>query len=188
MHLKSLILLGSFSLWLYGVFDFYKITQGIVSAKTQVDGIVILTGGKDRIKTGLGHINELKAKRILISGVSKSVKITAFQTNQLQGYACMLERIDIGYGAVNTFSNALEAAIWVRNHQFKNIGLVTSRFHMSRSLWLFKEAMPEITISPIVVDANDSTFFHLLKECHKYYLTRLVSTFLFDHEVEATTL
>ncbi len=188
MRLKPLILLSLFSLWLYGVFDFYKVTQSISAAKSPVDGLVILTGGNDRIKTGLDHIVALKAKRVLISGVSKVVKIAAFECHQLQGYTHIIERIDIGYGAVNTFSNALEAAIWVRKHQFNSIGLVTSRFHLPRSLWLFKEAMPEIGIVPIVVDANDSTFFHLLKECHKYYLTKWVSRFLFDHEVEKTVL
>ena len=184
MRLKFFILLAIFTFWLYEVFNFYKTTQSITSPKTIVDGIVILTGGNDRIKTGLEHIIELKARRVLISGVSKTVKITSFQRNQLQAYTHMLDRIDIGYGAVNTLSNALEATTWVRLHQFKTIGLVTSRFHLPRSLWLFRQAMPEIIVSPIVVDANDSTFFHLLKEFHKYYLTRLVSTFLFDQEIE----
>jgi len=185
MRLKPLILLAFFCVWFYGVFDFYKLTQAIASVKNPVDGIVILTGGNDRIKNGLAHIDELKAGRVLISGVPKAVKIKTFQCNQLQAYSHILESIDIGYGAVNTFSNALESAVWVRNHHFKSIGLVTSRFHLPRSLYLFKKAMPEIAIRPIVVDAKDSTFFHLLKECHKYYLTKLVSIFLFDAETDA---
>ena len=184
MRLKLFLLLGTFSIWLFGVFSFYQTTQSISSTKGTVDGLVILTGGNERIKTGLEQIINLNASRILISGVGKNIKISAIQRHQLQKHIHLLELIDIGYGAVNTFSNALEAAIWVRTHQFKNIGLVTSRFHIPRSLWLFKQAMPEITIYPVVVDASDSTFFHLIKEFHKYYLTKLISPFLFDQETE----
>ncbi len=163
MRLKFSILLSLFGLWIYGVYDFYNLANDIVNSKNEVDGIVILTGASERIKTGLNHFYELKAKRALISGVSKSVKIKDFQYSQLQGYTHILGCIDIGYGAVNTFSNSLEAAIWVRNQNFKSIVLVTSRFHMPRSLYLFKETMPEIMIYPIIVDASDSTFFHFFK-------------------------
>ena len=184
MRLKLLVLLGIFTLWLYIIFDFYQITQSISSTTTPVDGIVILTGGKHRIKTGLENITELNATRLLISGVSKAVKISSIQRHQLQRHTHFLERIDIGYGAVNTLSNALEAAIWAKTHQFKSIGLVTSRFHLPRSLWLFQQTMRDVKIYPIVVDANDSTFFHLLKEFHKYYLTKLFGSFIFDQESE----
>jgi uncharacterized SAM-binding protein YcdF (DUF218 family) len=182
MRLKLFLLLSAFSVWLYGIFNFYQIAQSISSTTTPVDGIVILTGGNQRIRTGLENVNDLNAARALISGVSKTVKISSMQRCQLQKHTHLLERIDIGYGAVNTFSNALEAAIWARTHQFKSIGLVTSRFHLPRSLWLFTKAMPEVRVSPVVVDANDSTFFHLLKEYHKYYLTKIVSAFLFEQE------
>jgi len=188
LRLKPLVLLCFFGIWLGGLWHFYNITKGFANVATLVDGIVILTGGNDRIKSGLEQTSALKAKRVLVSGVPKSVKITTFQAIQLQGYPHILEQIDIGYGAVNTFSNALEAAVWVRNHQFRSIALVTSRFHMPRSLWLLKKAMTDIAITSIVVDANDSTFLHLLKEYHKYYLTKWVSTFLFDQEVEGVTL
>jgi uncharacterized SAM-binding protein YcdF (DUF218 family) len=186
MRLKLFLLLSAFSVWLYGIFNFYQIALSISSTTTPVDGIVILTGGNQRIRKGLENVNDLNAARALISGVSKTVKISSMQRYQLQKHTHLLERIDIGYGAVNTFSNALEAAIWVRTHQFKSIGLVTSRFHLPRSLWLFTKAMPEVRVSPVVVDANDSTFFHLLKEYHKYYLTKIVSAFLFEQEAVAT--
>lgn len=184
MRLKPLVLLITFGAWVYGLISFYVGTQEYTNTKSPVDGIVILTGGKDRIQTGMALFNELRAKRILISGVDRAVKPSVIKQKQLKGYDLIHQFTDIGYGAVNTFSNALESAVWVRNHQFQKIGLVTGRFHIPRSLWLFKKAMPETTIFPIVVDVDDLNFVHLLREYHKYYLTKLVSNFLFDTERE----
>lgn len=193
MRLKLLILLVTFCVWSYGLLDFYQATQHFSfvnsqSVENKVDGIVILTGGKDRIQTGMALFNQLHAKRILISGVDKTVNLSVIKGKQLKGYEHIYQFTDIGYGAVNTFSNALESAVWVRNHRFKTIGLVTSRFHMLRSLWLFKKTMSEKTIFPIVVEADDSSLFHLLREYHKYYLTRFVSKFLFDNDSEVALL
>lgn len=188
MRLKLFIFLCLFFAWLYGLVDFYKTTLRFSYQKDHVDGIVILTGGKDRIQTGMALFKDVQAKRVLISGVDKIVNLNVIKHKQLKGYDHLHQYTDIGYGAVNTFSNAIESAFWVRSHNFQTIGLVTSRFHIPRSLWLFKKAMPEVTILPIVVDADDSSFSHLLRECHKYYLTRLVSTFLFDNDNEIVTL
>jgi uncharacterized SAM-binding protein YcdF (DUF218 family) len=188
MRLKSLVLLLAFGGWVYGLVNFYIATQQFTNTKNSVDGIVILTGGKDRIQTGMSLFDELRAKRILISGVDRAVRPSVIKQKQLKGYDQIHQFTDIGYGAVNTFSNALESAVWVRNHQFQVIGLVTGRFHIPRSLWLFKKAMPETTIFPIVVDVDDSNFVHLLREYHKYYLTKLVSTFLFDTDRETILL
>ena len=184
MRLKLLILLGTFCGWSYGLFDFYRDTQSFYCINSQVNGIVILTGGKDRIQTGMALFNQLHAKRILISGVDKIVNLAVIKDKQLKGYDHLYQFTDFGYGAVNTFSNALESAVWVRNHKFKTIGLVTNRFHMPRSLWLFQKTMPEILIFPIVVEADEAGLFYLLREFHKYSLTRFVSKFLFDSERE----
>lgn len=186
MRLKLFLLLGTFSIWLHGIFSFYQITQSIANYIDTVDGIVILTGGNERIKTGLEQIANLNASRVLISGVAKIATLNAIQRHQLQKHTHLLNRIDIGYGAVNTFSNALEAAIWVRSHNFKSIGLVTSRFHLPRSVLVFQQTMRDVKIHPIAVDANDSTFFHLLKEFHKYYLTKLFGSLIFEQEAEVT--
>ncbi len=188
MRLKLLLLFITFCVWSYGLLDFQQATQQFLRVKNQVDGIVILTGGKDRIQTGMALFNQLHAKRILISGVDKIVNLSVIKDKQLKGYDHLYQFTDIGYGAVNTFSNALESAVWVRSHQFKTIGLVTSRFHMPRSLWLFKKTMPEIQIFPVIVEADDVELFHLLREYHKYVLTRFVSRFLFDNERDLTAL
>ena len=73
MRLKPLVLLVTFGVWIYGLVNFYAVTQKYTSTKSPVDGIVILTGGKDRIQTGMALFSELRAKRVLISGVDINV-------------------------------------------------------------------------------------------------------------------
>jgi len=188
MRLKLLALIAVFCVWSYGLINFYHGTQQFCEQAPSIDAIVILTGGKDRIQKGMALFEKLYAKRVLISGVDKAVKLPIIKDKQLKGYDIFYQFTDIGYGAVNTFSNALESAVWVRNHHFGSIGLVTSHFHMPRSLWLFKKTMPEITIFPLVVEGDDSSLMHLLREFHKYYLTKIVSKFLFDNDAEALSL
>ncbi len=188
MRLKVLALTAVFCVWSYALLDFYQMTQRFSEKESFVSAIVILTGGKDRIQKGMVLFEKVHAKRVLISGVDKTVKLEIIKDKQLKGYDKFYQFIDIGYGAVNTFSNALESAIWARKHQFQSIGLVTSHFHMPRSFWLFKKTMPEIAIFPIAVEGDDSSFIHLLREFHKYYLTKLVSGFLFDADLEIATL
>jgi uncharacterized SAM-binding protein YcdF (DUF218 family) len=188
MRLKLLGLSAAFFFWAFGLIDFYYKTQQFSDQNFSADGIVILTGGKERIQKGMALFQKLKAKRVLISGVDKIVKLEIIKAKQLKGYDDFHQFTDLGYGAVNTFSNALEAATWVKQHDFKSIALVTSHFHMPRSFWLFTKTMPEIEIFPISVDGDDSSFIHLLREFHKFYLTKVVSKFLLDTDTEIPTL
>lgn len=188
MRLKLLALTMAFFLWSFALLDFYYMTQNFPDVPHASDGVVILTGGKERIQKGMALFQKSKAKRVLISGVDKNVKLGIIKSKQLKGYDDFYQFTDLGYGAVNTFSNALEAAAWVKQHNFHSIALVTSHFHMPRSLWLFKKTMPEIGIFPLSVDGDDSSFIHLLREFHKFYLTKIVSKFLLDTDSETVTL
>lgn len=188
MRLKLLGLFSAFFLWLIGLIDFYYKTQQFHLKNTSVDGMVILTGGKERIQKGMALFEKLKAKRVLISGVDRAVKFEIIKAKQLKGYDDFFQFTDLGYGAVNTFSNALETATWVKQHHFYSIALVTSHFHMPRSLWLFTKTMPEIKIFPVAVEGDDSNFIHLLREFHKFYLTKIVSKFLLDTDLDNLSL
>ena len=47
---------------------------------------------------------------------------------------------------MNTLGNAIETAEWSRDKNFRSLRLVTSAYHMPRSLIEFKHAMPNIQI------------------------------------------
>lgn len=187
MRLRILSLFIMLGIWLYGLHDFYQQMHSQKFVKDQtIEGMVILTGGNLRIKSGLKIFSETKAKRLLISGIDQNVTLNHLKNSHFKGYENLLELVDLGYGAFSTHSNALETAIWVQNYHFKTIGLVTSRLHMPRSILIFKQIMPAIKIIPFVVESNNKSIFSILKEFHKFYFTKLVGYFLFTRHTNLT--
>ena len=116
------------------------------------DGIVALTGGSgERIAAGLGLLEAGRAKRMLISGVSRHVTRGELQT--ITGaskpvYDCC---VDLGFEANNTLGNALETADWARSKGYVTLILVTADYHMPRARLELKSAMPEAQIIPYPV-------------------------------------
>jgi uncharacterized SAM-binding protein YcdF (DUF218 family) len=116
------------------------------------DGVVALTGGSgERIAAGLGLLEAGKAKRMLISGVSRHVTRGELQT--ITGaskpvYDCC---VDLGFEANNTLGNALETAAWARSKGYTTLILVTADYHMPRARLELRGAMPEAQIVPYPV-------------------------------------
>lgn len=116
------------------------------------DGIVSLTGGQDeRIAAALALLEQGKAKRVLISGVSRQVTRGELQT--LTGadkplYDCC---VDLGFTAANTLGNARETAEWARAKGYRTLILVTADYHMPRARLELHAAMPEAQIIPYPV-------------------------------------
>ena len=50
--------------------------------------------------------------------------------------------------------NAIEAALWIRRHGYRSLHLVTASYHMPRSLLLFQQAMPNVSLhaNPVFSD------------------------------------
>src|SRR6202011_488199 len=57
-----------------------------------------------------------------------------------------LSRIVIGHDADNTLGNARETAGWMQQEGYRSLRLVTSWYHMRRSLLEFARAMPDARI------------------------------------------
>ncbi|MBV1694005.1 MAG: YdcF family protein [Hyphomicrobiales bacterium] len=112
----------------------------------QVDGIVILTGGERRILEGLKVFEESRAKRLLISGVNRQV--TRDDIRRISPLPQVLFEccIDIGYAAQDTMGNAVEARDWAKTWSFRRVLVVTSSYHMPRSLIELQRAMPSSTL------------------------------------------
>lgn len=116
------------------------------------DGVVALTGGSaERINAGLQLLEAGKAKRMLISGVSRQVTRSELQI--LTGadkpiYDCC---VDLGFTAANTIGNARETARWARGKGYRSLILVTSDYHMPRARLELRGAMPEAVIYPYPV-------------------------------------
>ena len=115
-----------------------------------VDGIVVLTGSDERITAGLEQMAEGRGRRLLISGVNPSNRSFGALSRGLESRhlgadlsACC---IDLGYRALNTRGNADEARDWAGKWGFRSLLVVTSDFHMARSMAEFSRAMPDVKL------------------------------------------
>ena len=118
------------------------------------DAIVVLTGGKLRLDAGIELLAAGKAQKLFVSGVNQQVD----REELLRPFGALPDRVRccivLGHGADNTFGNARESATWMREEGYRSLRLVTSWYHMRRSLLEFGRAMPGMKIVPHPVFAH----------------------------------
>jgi len=130
-----------------------RIPQQQPSNITSADAIVVLTGGKSRVVEALKLLGAGKGSRLLISGVHKSTSRAAL-ARLVPGLGSLLDCcVDLDKAARNTLGNAAETAIWARKNKFKSLIVVTSGYHMQRSLIELQHVLPQVTLIayPVVV-------------------------------------
>ncbi len=136
-------------IWLGGLIYFIQSLPRPGPDDTQAtDAIVVLTGGAERLEAGLALLGAERGQRLLISGVDRATTARDLQNradNAAAKFACC---VDLGHEAPDTVGNALETALWVREHGFTSLRLVTASYHMPRSLLLFQETMPAVRVVP----------------------------------------
>lgn len=116
------------------------------AAGQKTDAIVVLTGGKERLATGLRLLAEGYAAKAFVSGVARGVDVATLlrlARRRPEELACC---IMVGYAADNTAGNARETARWMRSEKFTSLRLVTAGYHMPRSLLEFRRVMPDFDI------------------------------------------
>lgn len=146
MALIAATLLGA---WVWGLIRFAEgIPSDVADASTPTDAIVVLTGGSQRTRTGLDLLAEGKASKLFISGVHEGVEIPRLLEVAGAEETLLRERVETGYGALNTAGNAVETEEWMRANGFRSLRLVTASYHMPRSLLEFHQALPDATIIP----------------------------------------
>lgn len=123
-------------------------------SKISGDGIVVLTGGADRLADALALLADGRAKRLLISGVNpdtSEAQLARLHPQSKRLFDCC---VDLGFRALNTAGNALETRQWVRRHGFQAVIVVTSGWHMRRSLLELERSIPEVILVPYPVIAS----------------------------------
>jgi uncharacterized SAM-binding protein YcdF (DUF218 family) len=138
----------------------------------QTDAIVVLTGGANRIERGLDLLQRQRARRMLISGVARTVRpveLAARYPRQAALFGCC---IDLGRESVDTRSNAEEVARWMRKRKFRSVRLVTTDWHMPRARFeLSRQLGGDVELVGDAVESNPS-FRQLFTEYNKYLLRR----------------
>jgi uncharacterized SAM-binding protein YcdF (DUF218 family) len=150
-HIAKLVILAAI-LWGAGFVVFAEMITDEPSGITgEAEGIVALTGGEARVAAAIGLLSEGKAKRLLISGVNPST--TREQLVHLNPQSAKLFRccIDLDWNAQDTIGNAEETAGWTRRMHFKSLIVVTSSYHMPRSLVELRRELPDVDLIPYPV-------------------------------------
>jgi uncharacterized SAM-binding protein YcdF (DUF218 family) len=140
---------GGAAVWLAGLLWFASSIPGTVAdPSTPTDAVVVLTGGRQRLESGLALLADGRAKKLLISGVHPGIELAELlrvTRPQPEWLSCC---IVLGYEAESTRGNAAETASWMRREGFRSLRLVTAAYHMPRSLLELRRAMPEVVIVP----------------------------------------
>ncbi len=124
-------------------------TRRAEPAVRAADGIVVLTGGVERrIDAGLGLLKQGLGRRLLISGVNQNTSSRELLAGWRSLEACC---IDLGYEAQDTIGNALETRAWAARHGFKRLIVVTSSYHMPRSIAELRREMPDVVLEAFAV-------------------------------------
>jgi len=135
-----------------------SITRYAASVGVQADGIVVLTGGEHRLSEAARLLAEGRGRRLLISGANRVA--TREDLHRKSGLAPALFAccVDIGYDAHTTSENAHETKAWAHGRGFSRLVIVTSSYHMPRTLIELGRVMPEIALVPYpVVSRNFRT-------------------------------
>ena len=110
------------------------------------DGIVALTGGESRISQALILLSQGKGRRLLITGVYPATNrriLKKIAPNHGLLFECC---IDIDHAALNTIGNANAVREWAAANDFRSVIVVTSSYHMPRSLVELRRALPSFKL------------------------------------------
>jgi len=139
----------------------YRMQQPAVMEKA--DGIIVLTGGRARLETGLRLLESGKGRRLLISGVNpvagRHILMRATHADPYFFECC----VDLGRQALNTIGNAEESADWVAKNGYRRVFVVTNSYHMPRSLSELRRKMPQTELVPYPVEPNNAGDASLLQ-------------------------
>jgi len=134
----------------------YSLDRYEQKPETRADGIVALTGGAQRIGDAIDLLAQGYAKRLLISGVNEKTsrdQISRLNPGQRRLFDCC---VDLDYRARNTIGNAIATRRWIADNGFRSLIVVTSNYHMPRTLLELDHALPQVRKVPYAVVASSA--------------------------------
>jgi uncharacterized SAM-binding protein YcdF (DUF218 family) len=132
----------------------YSLDRFEQKPETRADVIVAMTGGAQRIGDAIDLLAQGYAKRLLISGVNEKTsreEISRLNPGQRRLFDCC---VDLDYRARNTIGNAIETRRWAERNHFAALIVVTSNYHMPRTLVELNHALPNMQKIPYPVAAT----------------------------------
>ena len=150
------------------------------------DGIVVMTGGQQRLDDGLRLLTAQNGGKMLISGVGDGVnKAVLVQELGLDDHKAELLFccVELDFEAGNTRGNASVTRSWALSHDMGSLRLVTANYHMPRALLVFAREMPEFDlyqwpVTPADLDLSgwwrDRAMMRLLTREYAKYLAETI--------------
>lgn len=148
-------LLVAAAIWAAGLLAFAERVERSTPAPEPAvaDGVVALTGAgsNERIGAAVELLADGKARRMLVSGVSREasredIRVVSRAVRRL--YDCC---VDLGFDAANTLGNARETQEWARAMRYDSLIVVTADYHMPRAMLELRGAMPDKRLTPYPV-------------------------------------
>lgn len=133
--------------WLGGFVWFAaRLPREVADRFAKTDGIVVLTGGTERMLAGLDLLAEGRASKLFISGVGRGTNRDELQRLSQRAPELFECCVELGKQAVDTVGNARESTEWARREGYRSLRVVTAGYHMPRSLVELGRAMPEVVL------------------------------------------
>ena len=111
---------------------------------------------------------------MLVTGVAPGVRAADLAVRYHASAPLFACCVDLGQEAVDTRSNALETARWVKDHGYRSLRIVTSDWHMPRARMEFRAALgPGVVIVGDGVSGGEPRLASLLNEYDKLLLRRV---------------
>ena len=112
----------------------------------RAEGIVALTGGASRIQDALQLLAEGRGRRLLITGVNPATSRREL-LRHVPGADPLFDCcVDLDWRAMNTIGNAEETRKWAERRGFRSLIVVTSAYHVPRSMAELNRAMPDVEL------------------------------------------
>ena len=137
--------------WLGGFVWFLSVIGRPAAEVGHAAGIVVLTGGADRVEAGLRLLAGDHARLLLISGIGGGADLGILARGSDVDTAPLAGRIALGRTAASTRGNAKEAAAWAAENRIETLIVVTAWFHIPRALNELHRVMPGVALIPAPV-------------------------------------
>ncbi len=140
--------------WLAGFVWFVRLASAPVRDPPHADGIVVLTGGSNRIEQGLRLLAAGQAPRLLVSGVIPGTEVERLARGAGIDPAAVAGAVTLGQSAISTRGNAEETVDWVARYGLHSLIVVTAFYHMPRALAELRRALPGTALYPAPVQPD----------------------------------
>lgn len=133
----------------------YLVTTPPPPATNHQDGIVVLTGGENRLHSAIALLTEDRGKRVLITGINPTISDESLRKIIKVDQALFDCCIDTDRSAENTVGNAIATGKWVKEHHLKTLIVVTGAFHMPRTIKELSHAIKDVEFIAHPVNVPD---------------------------------